>query len=111
MTTSRLDKARWQSYFDQVSKALTGKQAEIEVNSLKLGTQFEAKWAPFYGITYDPRSDIIEVIVEGLDHRIHNPKEIFVEHDEAEMRSVEIVDQDDVQQIVRLRNPGMLPTP
>lgn len=111
MVTSNLDKARWQSYFDQVSKTVTGKQAEIDVNSLKLGSQVEAEWLPFHGITYDPKSDIVEVLLEGLDHLVHHPKEIFVEHDVGEMRSVEIVDQDDVRQIVRLRSPLMLASP
>jgi hypothetical protein len=111
MVTSRLEKPQWQAYFDQVSKGLAGKQAEIEVNSLKLGNQTEAEWLPFYGITYDPKNDIVEVVLEGLDHLIHKPREVFVEHDSVEMHSVEIIDQDDVRQIVRLRNPLMLASP
>lgn len=111
MVTSKLEKAQWQSFFDRVSKALTGKQAEIEVNSLSIGSQVEAEWLPFHGITYDPRNDIVEVVVEGLDHLIHNPTEIFVRHDTVDLDSVEVIDRDDVRQIVKLRNPLMLPSP
>lgn len=111
MTTAQLDKAEWQTYFDRVSKALTGKQAEIEVDSLQLGSQIEAEWLPLLGISYDPKSDVVEVLLEGLDHLIHRPRTLFVEHEGAGLRSMEVIDGDDVRQIVKLRDPLMLPAP
>ena len=36
MTIRKLDKKEWRPFFDFVSKMLPGKQAEIEVASLKL---------------------------------------------------------------------------
>jgi hypothetical protein len=112
MTVSKLEKVTWHPYFDTVSKALVGKRAEIEVNALPLGAQLEAEWLTFYGITYDSKSDLIEVVLEGLDHMIHKPSEVFVDVDAAGMlKSVEVIDGDGLQQIVKLRDPLMLPSP
>lgn len=110
MTTVQLNKSEWQPYFDRVSKSLSGETAEIEVSSLELGNQIEAEWLPLLGITYDPKSDLVEVLVEGLDHLIQHPQSIYVEQEGTELRSMEVLDNDNHRQIVRLRAPLMLPT-
>jgi hypothetical protein len=109
MTTSKLEKTVWQSYFDQVSKTIDGKLAEIEINSLALGSQIEAEWVPFYGITYDKKNDLIEIVLEGLDHMIRKPHEIYIEQNAGSLSSLEVIDTDNVRQIIRLRDPLMLP--
>jgi hypothetical protein len=111
MATEKLDKASWHAYFDAVSKALTSKRVEIEVQSLALGSQIEADWLPLLGITYEPRADMLEIALEGLDHMIQKPAEIYVEHNVASLSSMEIIDSDGVRQVVRLRDPLMLPAP
>ena len=111
MSISKIEKPVWHAYLDQMSKTLEGKRAEIEVDSLELGQQFEARWVPVLGIVYDPKNDIVEVILEGIDHMIHHPREIYVDHDGMELTSLEVIDEDDVRQIVRLRDPIMLPPP
>jgi hypothetical protein len=68
MALRKLDKTEWRVFCDRVSKALVGKRAEIEVASLALGSQVEAKWLPLLGIAYDLKDDIIEIALEGLDH-------------------------------------------
>ena len=73
MTTRKLDKKQWHSFFDRVSTTLEGKEAEIEIASLRLGDQVEAEWLPLLGIAYDPNDDIVEVALEGLDHLIPKP--------------------------------------
>jgi hypothetical protein len=109
MATVKLDKGAWHAYFDRISKLVAGKQAEIEVASLKLGDQIEAEWVPLLGITYDPKNDLVEVLLEGLDHLIRNPRDIFVDQGPAGLTSMEVIDTDDVRQIIRLRDPLMLP--
>jgi hypothetical protein len=111
MTTRKLDKKEWHTFFDGVTRMLEGKQAEIEVASLHLGDQVAATWLPLIGITYDPEDDIVEVALEGLDHLIAKPREIYVEGGNEAIAAVEIVDADDVRQIVKLRDPVMLPAP
>jgi uncharacterized protein DUF5335 len=111
MTTRKLDKKQWRTFFDGVSTMLEGKEAEIEVASLRLGDQVEAEWLPLIGIAYDPNDDIVEVALEGLDHLIPKPREIYVEDGAQGMVALEIVDADDVRQIIKLRDPLALPAP
>ncbi len=110
MATTKLDKAAWQNTFDQLSKTqLAGKQVEIEVTGLSIGDQIEQDWIQLLGIAYDPRNERIEVLVDGLDHLISRPREVWVEHGPAGLVSMEVIDADDVRQIIRLRDPLMLP--
>lgn len=107
----KLDKPLWRPYFDSVSKALMGKRAEIEVASLKLGDQVEAEWLPLLGIAYDPRDDLIEVELEGLDHLIRKPLEVWIEGEGPDLSAIEVVDAEGIRRIVTLRDPLMLPAP
>lgn len=111
MAAEKLDKAAWHAYFDTISKALVGKRAEIEVQSLALGSQVEAEWLPLLGITYEPGDDMLEIVLEGLDHMIRKPTELYVDHGAGGLNSMEVVDGDGVKQIVRLRDPLLLPPP
>jgi hypothetical protein len=88
---------------------LVGKQVEIEATSMKFGDQIEQEWIQLLGITYDHKDDLIEILVEGLDHLIHKPREVWVDHGVIGLVSMEVVDADDVKQIIRLREPLMLP--
>ena len=54
MITETVDKKRWDGFLDQLSKGLEGRRAEISVASLDLGSQVEAEWLPFLGMTYEP---------------------------------------------------------
>ena len=67
MTTRMVSKSDWRSYLDQVSKDLVGRRAEIDVMSMKLGSQVQAQWIRLLGITYDPKNDLLEVALDGLD--------------------------------------------
>jgi hypothetical protein len=111
MTTHKLDKTQWRTFFDRFSEILEGRQAEIEVASLSLGDQVEAEWLPLHGITYDPKDDVVEVALEGLDHMIRKPREIFLEDWTGGVMALEIVDADGTKQIVKLREPLMLASP
>lgn len=92
-------------------QVLEGKQAEIEVASLRLGDQIGAQWLPLIGITYDPNDDIVEVALEGLDHLITQPREVYLEDGSNGVSALEVVDADDVKQIIKFRDPLMLPGP
>lgn len=109
MTTRKLEKAEWHPFFDKVSKALIGKRAEIEIASLGLGDQIEAEWLPVIGIAYDPKDDVLEIALDGLDHLIPHPKEIYVDDTGVVLSSLDVIDQDGTSQIVQLRDPVMLP--
>lgn len=109
MAPRKLDKAEWHAYFDRVTKSLVGKRAEIEVESLDLGAEIEAEWLLLLGITYDPKSDTLEIALDGVDHLIAKPREIYVEETATGLSNLAITDADGVSQIVTLRDPLMLP--
>lgn len=111
MTIRRLEKPEWHPFFDVVSKLLTAEQAEVEVGSLNLGDRTQAEWLPLLGISYDPRDDVVDIALDGLDHMIRKPREIYLDNGTAALTSFEIVDADGVRQIVKLKDQLMLPAP
>jgi hypothetical protein len=111
MTIRKLEKAQWRPFLDTVSKLLVAKEAEIEVASLSLGDQVQVEWLPLLGITYDPNDDIVEIALDGLDHMIHKPREIYLDNGAGTVTSLEIVDADGVKQIVKLKDQLTLPSP
>jgi hypothetical protein len=111
MTIRRLEKPEWRPFFDTMSKILEAKVAEVEVASLDLGDRTQAEWLPLIGITYDPRDDAVEIALDGLEHMIRKPREIYLEDGAAGLTSLEIVDVDGVRQIVKLKDQLMLPAP
>jgi hypothetical protein len=50
------------------------------------------------GITCDPKDDVVEVALEGLDHLIYKPRVIYLENRAGEPASLDIVDAHDVHQ-------------
>lgn len=111
MSTEKLDKESWRTYFDSISKELIGKQAEIDVESLALGAQVESRYAPLHGIVYDHKSEMLEIMLERWEHNISHVREIWIDHDGVSLNSIRVVDEDDVEQIIKLRDPLMLPDP
>src|SRR3954465_12029536 len=111
MTAHKLDKRQWSMFLNGVARMLEGKQAEVEVASLRLGDQVEAEWLPLRGIAYDSKGNIVEVALEGLDPLIPSPREIYVDDDPLGLWTFEIVNADDVREIIRFRDPFALPAP
>lgn len=109
MATVKLEKSVWQPYFDQMSTTLAGKQVEIEIASLKIGDQIDAEWVPLRGIAYDAANDIVNIMLEGLDHVVRKPRELYVEQGPLGVSSMEVIDADDARHIVKLRDPLLLP--
>jgi hypothetical protein len=107
----KIDKSGWRAALDTLSKTLIGKQAEIEIAALSLGDQIAAEWVPIIGIAYDPKDDIVEVALEGLDHIISRPRELHFRQQGGLVSALEIVDGDGVRNIVKFREPLMLPAP
>jgi hypothetical protein len=111
MTIQRLEKQEWRPFFDVMSKLLEAKDVEVEVASLDLGDQTEAEWLPLLGISYDPRDNVIDIALDGLDHMISKPSDVYIDNGAAALSSIEIVDADGVKQIVKLKDRLALPAP
>jgi hypothetical protein len=108
---AQIEKSKWQAFFDRLSRGLVGMRAEIEVASLALGDQIEAEWLPLLGITYDSKNDLLEIALEGLDHLIKHPKEVWADAGIGALLNFEVIDGEGVSQIIQLREPLMLPAP
>lgn len=107
----KIPRAQWHIYFDRFSRAMDGKQAELEVASLDLGNQIEAEWVALDGIVYDPKDDLVEMVLEDLDHLIHKPQEIWADEEGLSLASLEVIDIEGRRHILKLRAPLMLPAP
>ena len=104
MTVRTLDKDEWRPYFDRIARGLLGKRAAIEIRSPQLSEEVEAEWLPLLGISYDPKSHVLEIAVERLKHLIAKPQQLVVEENAGVLATLEVVDQHGLSHIVRLRD-------
>jgi hypothetical protein len=61
------------------------------------------------GLSYDPKGDVLDVALEGLDHLIRSPRDIYVEDGGIGLGSLGIVDAAGTGHVVKLRDPVALP--
>ena len=69
MTIRRLKRPEWSPFFDVVPKLLEA-----------TGDQTQAEWLPLLGITYEPRDNIVEIALDGVDHMISKPRGIYLDN-------------------------------
>ena len=107
MSIRTLPRAEWNDYFDAFShtKSDTGRidHAEIRVLSLEDGAQLQTHWVPLQGLTYDPKGDLLEVIMTGLDHLVGHPEAIYVDEEAGHLDRLEVVRRDGTKEIIELR--------
>ena len=109
MSIRKVSRSDWFSFCEYTSAAMTGKHAEVELASRRLGSQVVAHGLPLLGIVYDRRSDVLEIVLEGLDHMVHRPREIYVDEPPFGPVSIGVTDAGGALQIITLRDPPMLP--
>jgi hypothetical protein len=63
------------------------------------------RWLPLQGLSYDPKGDEFEVMVENVDHLIFHPQDIYVDQEGLNLKSLEVVQRDGVKQIITLKDP------
>jgi hypothetical protein len=70
-TSDRFDANRWSTY------------AQSRFSSRPAGSwHWDSRpRVSLIGLVYDPQDDIVEVALEGLDHMIHKPRELYVEEE------------------------------
>jgi hypothetical protein len=110
MALKKLEEYEWRSFFDRLSKDLAGKRAEIERASLGIGHQVEEKWIALLGIAYHPKDDVVEITLEGHDHLIRKPREIWVDDDgPSGLTCMGVIDADGGRHILLVHNTLTLP--
>ena len=107
MTT--VDKSEWQAATELLSRAIHGQPARLEVASLRLGDQIAAEWAPLLGVSYDPKDDVFEIQLEGLDHLVSHPRMFALREREGLADSLAVIDGEGTEHIVQFRQPIPLP--
>ena len=111
MGIQKFERSKWTDVCAAVSVALLGKRAEIEVVSLSDGLLIEAQWLPVIGIAFDPVNDSMRIMLDGVDHFVFQPREMYLDFGLGGVQSLGILDNENAWQIVLLRDPLMLPRP
>ena len=106
--TRRLPQDKLESYFDGFSKHFLKYEStevvDVELLDRDLGDQHLVEGAHLIGITYEPRTNALDIALEGGDHRMYKPKEVWaLEEDDGFVRALEIVNDDDSREVVRVR--------
>lgn len=104
MGSRKLPHQEWQNYFDSFSKTHGAALINLEVVGKDIGDQTEIRWQPLRGLSHDPHKDSFFVVTDSLEHTIFHPKTIHIEELHGVLRSIEIVDQDNNHQIIRLKD-------
>ena len=111
MALLKVKRRMWYAFCNGVTVELAGKRAEIEIASLDLGAQVLARWPPLLGLVYDRKNDYLQIAIDGLDHMVLKPRELYAEYGPRGLQSVGILDSEGAWQILLLRDPLSLPPP
>ena len=109
MITRKLEPEAWQEYMDRASHRLAGGRAEIEVLGDDLGAQVLGDMN-LMGLSYDPTDRSLTISGEPIEHRISDPKEIFVEEEDGELSCLQVLDPEGHRQLVRVFPAQQLPS-
>jgi hypothetical protein len=109
MATKKLERARWQQYFDGIAKRIPSMRVAVSVLGDELGVQEEADGAALIGISYDHHDGVLTVDTAHVSHRIENPSEIYVREENGTLSSFEAVLSDGTKRIVELQPLPSLP--
>lgn len=106
--TTRIKEDQLAGYFEQFTKRFlqddAPETASIEVLSPEWGEQYESEGARLLGITYDRHDNALELELESGDHRVYNPREVWVLEDkDGFVSGIEIVRADGEKEVVTVR--------
>jgi hypothetical protein len=111
MAVQPLAREHWHAYLEELTKLLEGRAAAVEVASADFGDQQLAQNVPLLGLTYDRHGDVIDVALEGIDHRVPHPKSLAFDTLPGGVIAIELVGEDDVRTLLTLTEPLLLPEP
>jgi Family of unknown function (DUF5335) len=111
MSIRKLERGDWNAFCLRATRGFLGRWVDVEAASLQLGYQNEGRLLPLVGMSYDPKSDVLELLLGELEHLIRAPRELYVDEQPLRIVSMQVVDADGVRQIVTFGDPLMLPGP
>jgi len=109
--TTKIPEAQLFGYFDQFTKRFlrddSPEYASVEVLSPDWGEQIESEGELLIGITYDHKKKSLEFELESGDHRVYQPREVWVlEEQDGFVSSIEVVPPDGPKEIVTVKRAG-----
>jgi hypothetical protein len=115
LETSRVPNNQLETYFENFTKHFLLREStnavDVEILSPESGDQFAAEGAHLYGITYDPKDNSLEFEIEGADHRVMKPKEVWTaEEFDGFVKAIEIVKDDGTREVARVHRLGITPS-
>lgn len=111
-TTKQLKVEEWKSYFDAFTREHLRPEATgiatIQAVSPEIGDQTLAENARLLGISYDPHGKTLDVLLEGEDHMVFRPSEVWVLEGDREdcIATFELVRDDGVKEILQVQGGG-----
>jgi len=110
--TTKIAEEKLESYFDQFTKRFllddAPELASVEVLSPEWGDEIESEGEKLIGITYDRHTSSLEFALESGDHRVYEPKEVWVLEDkDGFVSGVEVVRKDGTKEIVTVRRASL----
>ena len=114
LETTRVPNDQLKTYFDKFTRHFLLREStnavDVEILSPDLGDQFAAEGAHLYGITYDPKDNSLEFELEGGDHRVTQPKEVWTAEElDGFIKAIEIVRDDGTREVARVHRLGITP--
>ena len=112
LETRKIPQDQMERYFDAFTKHFLAHEStnavDVELVAPDWGDQFVAEGAHLYGITYDPKDDAIEFEMEGGDHRILHPREVWVaEEVDTFIKAIQVVRDDGAREVARVNRLGV----
>jgi hypothetical protein len=111
MTIRRLEHWEWGRFCSFASRYLIGKRADIETLSVNMGRRLSVNRVPLHGFYYDPNRDVIEIWLAGISHRIHRPREMYVDNLPHGPVNFTVTDVEGARHIIMFHEPPMLAAP
>jgi hypothetical protein len=111
MTIHRLEHWEWGCFCSFASRQLIGKRAGIESLALDLGCLLSVNQVPIHGLYYDPTRDVLEIRLADILHRIHRPREMYVDNLLHGLVNFTVIDAGGARQIVMIHESLMLAAP
>lgn len=94
---------QWQPFLDRVTRAIEGAPVTVEISSLDYGHQRLAENVAIRGISFDPKNGLLEIGLDGLDHRIPHPRSLSVDVQPEGVNALQIVGDGGVRTIIHLK--------
>jgi len=106
--TTKVPENQLADYFKEFTKRFllddAPELATVEVLSPEWGDELESEGERLLGITYDNHKNSLEFELESGDHRIYEPREVWVMEDkDGFVSGVEVVRKDGSKEIVTVR--------